>query len=315
MAPLRTSIYAKHLNNSTLQKSIEKVSSKHESPLNKKSVDSAEEKKKVAHLKARIAEQSASNETIPKFDTTKQPKVELSHTRNSSFLNTDRLKSSSTFMPYLERVDKNIFKSKEIIAVGSIGSQITTMHWNRASNTLLGTNKSPALRFDQYCGKTDITAMINVHPHDKQFEPIDKLPLINSKFKNSSKVSIKKQISREQALPRNAGNTVNTTQPNSPSRTQFYTSEIPKYYEGQPGFKKHLKETARKEDLVTKPSVEWKTNMWGTVQAMQTHNLPGFTPNKNPKVTSIEYLKLIKTAAEDEENFNFPKSPEKKQNK
>ena len=62
--------------------------------------------------------------------------------------------------------------------------------------------------------------------------------MINSKFKNSSKVIIKKQISREQALPRNAGNTVNTSQPNSPSRTQFYTAEIPKYFEGQPGFKK-----------------------------------------------------------------------------
>jgi hypothetical protein len=48
---------------------------------------------------------------------------------------------------------------------------------------------------------------------------------------------------------------------------------------------------------------------------MQTHNLPGFTPNKNPKVTSIEYLKLIKTAAEDEENFNFAKSPKKKAQK
>jgi hypothetical protein len=55
MAPLRTSIYAKHMHNSTLQKSIERVSSRHSSPLNKKSVDSAEEKK-MAHLKAKIAE-------------------------------------------------------------------------------------------------------------------------------------------------------------------------------------------------------------------------------------------------------------------
>ena len=55
MAPLRTSIYAKHMHNSTLQKSVERVSSRHSSPLNKKSVDSAEEKK-MAHLKAKIAE-------------------------------------------------------------------------------------------------------------------------------------------------------------------------------------------------------------------------------------------------------------------
>jgi len=52
----------------------------------------------------------------------------------------------------------------------------------------MGTNKTNTLRFDQYRKRTDITEMITVHPVDAQFEVINKMPHVNSKFKNSYKL-------------------------------------------------------------------------------------------------------------------------------
>lgn len=71
---------------------------------------------------------------------------------------------------------------------------------------MLGTNKSNALRFDQYCDRTDITKMIPVNPHKRRFDNIEKLPMINSKFNNSFKLEINRTIGRKQASPKNFGN-------------------------------------------------------------------------------------------------------------
>lgn len=40
--------------------------------------------------------------------------------------------------------------------------------------------------------------MISVNPHEGRFEPIDKLPRINSKYKNSFKVSMNKTLGRNE---------------------------------------------------------------------------------------------------------------------
>ena len=136
-------------------------------------------------------------------------------------------------MHSLESPPKDLLKPKTFIAPGGIGTCLTGVQWNRASRTSLGTNKSLTLRFDQYKDRLDITKMIvPCDPHDQRFETITKLSTVNSKFKDSYTHNISKDISRTQACPRNAGNTVNTTVPNCPAKTLTYDKEIPKFYPG-----------------------------------------------------------------------------------
>ena len=101
------------------------------------------------------------------------------------------------------------------------------------------------LRFDQYKDRTDITKMIHTNPHNQQFETINKLPLINSKFKNSYKHEIKRTIGRVEASPINAGHLMRTNVPNSPSKTAFYQADIPKFNKGQPGYQEWLNQTEK----------------------------------------------------------------------
>ena len=73
---------------------------------------------------------------------------------------------------------------------------------------MLGTNKSPALRLEQYKTKQDICTMIDVNPHEGRFDNFETLPMINSKYGNSFKLEIKKNLGRKEASPSNAGHTV-----------------------------------------------------------------------------------------------------------
>ena len=98
-------------------------------------------------------------------------------------------------------VDK-LWKKKQYIGPGNIGTQETLTQWNKASTVTLGTNKTVTLRLDQYTQREDITktyknSKVNaLDPHDQRFEMINKLPQINSKFKNSYKHQIKNTIGR-----------------------------------------------------------------------------------------------------------------------
>ena len=112
----------------------------------------------------------------------------------------------------------------------------------------MGTNKTSALRLDLYNSKQDITTMISVNPHEKQFDNFNHLPKINSKYKNSFKLDLRKTSGRDQVLSINTrlikenqmlpyttlkiGNKVGLDKPNAPSQTAYYGKEIPKYYPG-----------------------------------------------------------------------------------
>lgn len=50
--------------------------------------------------------------------------------------------------------------------------------------------------------------MIEVNPHEGRFDNFETLPMINSKYGNSFKLEIKKNLGRKEASPSNAGNTV-----------------------------------------------------------------------------------------------------------
>ena len=75
--------------------------------------------------------------------------------------------------------------------------------WNKASDVVLGTTKTSTLRLDQYTQREDITKqyknskVLVVNPHDEQFEIIDKLPKINSKYRKTYQHEIKKTIGRQ----------------------------------------------------------------------------------------------------------------------
>lgn len=49
--------------------------------------------------------------------------------------------------------------------------------------------------------------------------------------------------------------------------------------------------------------VEWNSNLWGEIKHPKIYNLPGFNKTKLPKKMSVEYLKLLKQAVDDEDNF------------
>ena len=44
--------------------------------------------------------------------------------------------------------------------MGTVDSQL---QWNRASNHIMGTNKSPTLRFEKMSSKCDITDMVDIN--------------------------------------------------------------------------------------------------------------------------------------------------------
>jgi hypothetical protein len=74
--------------------------------------------------------------------------------------------------------------------------------------------------------------MINVNPHENRFESFNGLPSINSKFKKGfDGISIKRTLGRENA-PKNAGHTITIDQPNCPSKTNYYSEEVPRFYPG-----------------------------------------------------------------------------------
>ena len=118
----------------------------------------------------------------------------------------------------------------------------------------MGTNKTSALRLDLYNSKQDMTTMITVNPHEGRFDNFNHFPRINSKYKNSFKLDLQKTSGRDTVITINTrlikekqnspftevklGNKVGLDKPNAPSQTAFYGMEIPKYYSGQPGFKK-----------------------------------------------------------------------------
>ena len=83
--------------------------------------------------------------------------------------------------------------------------------------------------------------MIPVNPHEGRFDNFETLPMINSKYGNSFKLEIKKNLGRKEASPSNAGHQIRIDNPNCPANTSFYNEEIPKFFPGQPGFKKHKK--------------------------------------------------------------------------
>ena len=56
--------------------------------------------------------------------------------------------------------------------------------------------------------------------------------------------------------------------PNSPASSAFHCEEIPKFYKGQPGYKGYQKEIKKSVNHKTMPGVEWKTDLWGKVQAL-----------------------------------------------
>ena len=64
----------------------------------------------------------------------------------------------------------------------------------------MGTNKTSALRLDLYNNKQDITTMISVNPHESRFDNFNRLPRINSKYKNSLKLDFNKTSGRDQVL-------------------------------------------------------------------------------------------------------------------
>ena len=82
-------------------------------------------------------------------------------------------------------------------------------------------------------------------------------------------------ISREQAFPPNAGNTVRSAAASSPSNTVFYDEEIPKFYPGQAGFKSFIRKQEKAEIKKTKALVEWKISPQGIVQKAKVYNMPG----------------------------------------
>jgi len=170
---------------------------------------------------------------------------------------------------------KHLLNPRHFIGPGNLGSLLSSVQHNRASNTVLGTNKTSTLRFDQYRQRPSITSLITVNPVEAQFDSIDKMPAVNSKFKNSYKMQMKHTISRAQAVPRNAGNTVNTTQPNSPANTVTYSEEIPKFYPGQAGYRQYLRHVEKSENRQTKALVEWKLNPQGIIANAKVYNMPG----------------------------------------
>ena len=84
--------------------------------------------------------------------------------------------------------------------------------------------------------------MINVNPHEGRFESFNALPHINSKFKTAFRgQSIKNHTGRENDAKCN-GYVMTIHPPNCPANTNYYSEEVPRFYPGQPGFKKHLKD-------------------------------------------------------------------------
>ena len=76
---------------------------------------------------------------------------------------------------------------------------------------------------------------------------------------------------------------VGVDKPNAPSRTAFYGMEIPKYYPGQPGFKKANAQEKQDEIESKKLVVDWKENpLTGQVSSARIKNIPGFESKNKP---------------------------------
>lgn len=218
------------------------------------------------------------NSLIPKFSSSDLKSIKL-----KSFSRASR----NSVIDERHLADTTYMQKKTYIAPGNIGTCETVTQWNPASNVIMGTNKVQTLRLDQYKDREDIrktykcSKINNLDPHDARFENIDKLPLINSKFKNSYKHQIKNTFGRrdhptEFYSPHKNGNDVNQGAPNSPARSTFHQQEIPAFYAGQPGYRKHLQQVKLDEIHKTKAMVEWKTDMWGQITKPKVFNLPGF---------------------------------------
>lgn len=101
--------------------------------------------------------------------------------------------------------------------------------------------------------------------------------------------------------------------------------EIPKYYPGQPGFKKANAQERQNEIESKKLVVDWKENpLTGQISSARIKNIPGFesknkplfhsksksiAPIASPKY-SVEYLNLLKSAV-NEDGARTVKKPEK----
>ena len=70
-----------------------------------------------------------------------------------------------------------------------------------------------------------------------------------------------------------------------------------------------MKQVKLDEVHKTKAMVKWKVDMRGQITEPKVFNLPGFSPGKLGKQTSQEYLKLVKAAVDDEENFMVGSKP------
>ena len=101
---------------------------------------------------------------------------------------------------------------------------------------MLGTNKTKALRLEQYSPRQDISKMIVDNAHPARFENINKLPKVHSQFKKALELTqFNKCITRKQASP-----DIAMLEPlRADCGVSSYSPDIPKYYEGQPGYKKN----------------------------------------------------------------------------
>lgn len=180
------------------------------------------------------------------------PYLEKAFNTQASRLSFSKMSYSSRVSP-MQRdtsfMEQTLRQVRTYIGPGSIGSQKTQIQWNKASNHFLGTNKTSALRLDQYHSRPDITSTIDVDPHESRFVKFEALPHINSKYKTAFKgPAIKKTLGRDDQ-PTNAGHTITIDNPSNPAKTNFYAPEIPKFYPGQPGFKQFLKEMKNREPV------------------------------------------------------------------
>ena len=163
------------------------------------------------------------------------PYLEKAFNTSASRLSFSKLSHQGKLSP-LNRdasfLDQNLKQVKTYIGPGGIGSQKTQVQWNKASNQLLGTNKTLALRLDQYKKRPDFTSLNEINPHEARFETFEALPHINSKYKTAYRgLEIKKTMGRSDD-PKNAGHQIIIDNPSNPAKTNFYDPDVPKFYPG-----------------------------------------------------------------------------------
>ena len=73
--------------------------------------------------------------------------------------------------------------------------------------------------------------MITVNPHEGRFDNFNRLPRINSKYKNSFKLEMNKTLGRNYS-PKKYDYLITNQDPSHPSNTTFYNEGIPKYFPG-----------------------------------------------------------------------------------